>query len=312
MSLKIIASKILSKSPSDIIDGDLIELEEAIKCCSIDELNELWRSEGYSLLMMAVKAGQVDIIRLLYPHFLNDYRADKLCVQLLKLALFRKQEEVAKVLLNFGVYLNADTQHAILLLACDNHEIMTILIERGIDINMIGYSLNTRRFDTCLHLSCRKGNLEMIQLLFMYGADANLHREGLHPPIVDACIANQIDAIRLLLAKGADINITEGMYGAIHLTPLARACEHGFVEVTRLLLEHGADVNATDSSGDTALIHTLRCFSPPYLECIHLLLEYGADVSIVNTDGYTALEYVDKNTEIAHMILNSQLERVLK
>ena len=313
MSLKVIASKILTRSSSDIIDEDSNQLDSAIKCSCIEDFHEFWCHEGHSLLVKAVEAGLVDLTRLLYPYFLKARGpGDKICVQLLKLAILHKHEKVAEILLGLGVYLSADIQHSILLLACGNLEIMTKLIERGVDINKFGYSSDINRYDTCLHVACRKGDLEMMQLLLKYGADANIHHVSLVPPIVDACVYNKVDAIRLLISSGADINHSEGMHFQLHLIPLAVACEHGFVEITRLLLEHGADVNATDFSGDTPLIHTIRCSSSHNLECIQLLLEYGADVSIVNTDGYTALEYVDRNTEIAHMILNSQLECILK
>ena len=313
MSLKIIASKILTRSSSDIIVEDLNQLDSAIKCSCIEGFHEFWYHEGHSLLVKAVEAGLVDLTRLLYSYFLKARGpGDTLCVQLLKLAILHKHEKVAELLLDLGVFLDTDTQRSILLLDCDNLEIMTILIEHGVDINKIGYSSDISRFDTCLHVACRKGDLKMMQLLLKCGADANIHHVGLVPPIVDACAYNKVDATRLLIDSGADIYHSEGKHFQLHPIPLAVACEHGFVEVTRLLLEHGADVNATDFSGDTPLIHTLRRSLLPNLECIQLLLEYGADVSIVNTDGYTALEYVDRNTEIANMILNSQLECILK
>jgi ankyrin repeat protein len=60
----------------------------------------------------------------------------------------------------------------------------------------------------------------------------------------------QLDVVKLLTRRGADVNRQDGEFA----TPLHLAAEGGYVEVARFLLEHGADVNAKDGGhGPTPL-----------------------------------------------------------
>ncbi|CAC5363450.1 ANK [Mytilus coruscus] len=62
---------------------------------------------------------------------------------------------------------------------------------------------------------------------------------GRATPLHLMCLVNDIDIIRLLLRKKADINIRKEDGS----TPLFLACQVGFTNVVRLLLNHGADKN---------------------------------------------------------------------
>ena len=71
-------------------------------------------------------------------------------------------------------------------------------------------------------------------------------------------------------------------------TPLHNAAAASSVEAARLLLAHGADVNARDSAGRTPLIIAASNMGTD--EMIQLLVESGADPSIVDSDHNTALD----------------------
>jgi hypothetical protein len=59
---------------------------------------------------------------------------------------------------------------------------------------------------------------------------------------------NYIAVVQLLLARGADINAI-----CLH-TPLGNMVLHGNVDVVRILIDKGADVNKKDDSGNTPLM----------------------------------------------------------
>src|SRR2546426_959696 len=65
---------------------------------------------------------------------------------------------------------------------------------------------------------------------------------------VDAAVSgNRAEAVRILLAAGADPNPrSEG-----NATTLHKAAQHGNLEVVRMLLDHGADPNAVRDGGHT-------------------------------------------------------------
>lgn len=67
--------------------------------------------------------------------------------------------------------------------------------------------------------------------------------QGLNDQLLAAAKKGDTEAVKSLLAKGADVN-AKSPYGA---TPLFFACDRGHTEVVKLLLEKGADVNARDT-----------------------------------------------------------------
>lgn len=127
--------------------------------------------------------------------------------------------------------------------------------------------------------------------------------------------AASLPVIRLLLAKGANVNARtrevppsrKWLYSLNDVswvdytgqTPFLRAAFSGDTTVMRLLLEHGADPNLATQGGTTALMaasgvgwvvqQTYTESMPNLLEAIRICLEQGADVNAVNSMGLTAL-----------------------
>jgi ankyrin repeat protein len=77
-------------------------------------------------------------------------------------------------------------------------------------------------------------------------------------------------AVKAFLDKGTDVN-AKTQYGA---TALAYACDKGHVEVVRLLIERGADVNVRDTFYGEAPIGWAS--SKGYTEIVKMLLDKGA------------------------------------
>jgi ankyrin repeat protein len=74
-------------------------------------------------------------------------------------------------------------------------------------------------------------------------------REGIAPPWREPSNRNPVDAVKVLLAAGADPNAkTPAGDTALHL-----AAWDGRAEIVRALVEGGADVNVRDANGKTAL-----------------------------------------------------------
>jgi len=82
-------------------------------------------------------------------------------------------------------------------------------------------------------------------------------------------IAGRRDVIRLLLERGADVNVLKDD----NKTPLHLAARNGMVGNVRVLLEHGANVGAEDKEGSTPfqIASAEGCN-----EMVELLSEYGA------------------------------------
>ena len=85
-----------------------------------------------------------------------------------------------------------------------------------------------------------------MRLLLDKGTDVNKADEDGQTPLLIACQKGHVDAVRLVLEKGAEVDQAEKKYGA---TPLFVACGHGHVDAARLLLDKGADVTRTTRDG---------------------------------------------------------------
>jgi hypothetical protein len=74
-------------------------------------------------------------------------------------------------------------------------------------------------------------------------------------PLIIAARNGQISLVRILLERGANVNLRDQ---ETEVTPLIVAAQNGHLQVVDLLLEKGAEVNARDKNGKTALREALR------------------------------------------------------
>src|SRR5262249_23861539 len=100
----------------------------------------------------------------------------------------------------------------------------------------------------------------------------------------NAIIANDLDRVRFLVSKGADINKPDSQ----GWTPLQSAARQRHDDMVKLLIELGADVNLADSSGTTPL---LAAVARDHVPTIKALLEHGADIEKADPEGYRPLPF---------------------
>lgn len=75
-------------------------------------------------------------------------------------------------------------------------------------------------------------------------------------------------------------------------TPLYWACERKNIEIIRAVIERGADLNAAEQNGFTPL-HLATFLGN--VDVVKVLLEYGASVDCVTNTGATPLHLAAKN-----------------
>ena len=116
------------------------------------------------------------------------------------------------------------------------------------------------------------------------GSSALIFAAGTAPEETTARRAERLEACKLLLARGANVN-TRNKVGN---RPLLIAAELQLLELTRILVDHpDIELNAQDIRGDTALHRALnpsRSFTP---EILKLLLARGAKLEQPNALGET-------------------------
>ena len=103
---------------------------------------------------------------------------------------------------------------------------------------------------TALHVAAHYGQLGVMKLLMGVGANLNtLAKNSIAcTPIGAAAAGHQLEAIKMLLEKGADVNIANSHgYTVLHY-----AAAEGDAELARLCLTHGADKTLKGKDGHTA------------------------------------------------------------
>ena len=88
--------------------------------------------------------------------------------------------------------------------------------------------------------------------------------------LIVAARKSNVEAVKALLAKGADVN-AKTEYGA---TPLFFACDRGNLEVVKILIDAGADVNISDTFYKSTAVNW--AVSKDHGAIVKLLLEKGA------------------------------------
>ena len=103
--------------------------------------------------------------------------------------------------------------------------------------------------------------------------------------LYDKVVENDIEAVKKLLAAGADINEQVEVGGAGTMTPLLAAVFYRYEEMAKLLISKGADINAKTSRGETPLI--VACHSSE--ELARLLVSKGAEINVKDGTGAFSL-----------------------
>ena len=127
----------------------------------------------------------------------------------------------------------------------------------------------------------RENNLAQLKALLSQEAGADAADNHAITPLMYAAEIGSVDAMRLLLDHGADVN-AQNAFGSTAL--MWSASDPAKV---RLLLDRGAQVNTVAKSGRTALI--IAAFTNPSAQVVRLLLAKGAKVDVMDVRHVTPM-----------------------
>ena len=131
------------------------------------------------------------------------------------------------------------------------------------------------------------GSTEHLEALVESGCDVNAWGGEDHGyPLHAACRYHNIDAIKLLISKSADVHAIDGKYGSTLQAALIPKAIGWLDDRTRdmveLLLEKGVDVNAQGGDFGNALQAACAARGGDSTSMVRILLDHGAEV---NTSG---------------------------
>lgn len=162
--------------------------------------------------------------------------------------------------------------------------------------------------ETALHRAAQVGQTTTMDELILNGADLNAkvhhHYLGQATPMILASVCLRIDAIRVLLNRGVDVNASDPQK---RLTPLHFAASMD-TNLTRFLLDYGADANLAAFQPPMTSLHFSVYFAHAYdgaCDRVKLLLNSGAHINLRNGSGNTALHIaiLGGHQDLAHALL---------
>lgn len=211
------------------------------------------------------------------------------------MAILQNHFECAKLLLECGADPNISYFDGPQITLLDSKDLpyIRLLLEFGAKPNV-----PARNGMTALMKSCELGALtyKTTECLIEKGADVNYINFKTTYPM--SCLhyaigSGHFETVKLLLDKGAKVNIRERVIGKTQSNSFPSALHFaimsGNIEIVTLLLDHGADMTIADSIYGNAL-HLATCYrigSSTQIELVQLLLSRGSDpnAKVLNSHG---------------------------
>ncbi len=190
--------------------------------------------------------------------------------------------------------------------AYDGHlDMMELLVDRGADVNAVDRGSGGSG-GTALHVATRARQLEAVRLLLKAGANVNVRNKDGITPLMNAL--EEKDIVFLLIAGRADLNARtdDGV------TALMLAAARHLTDMIQPLVNLGADINARSDRGWTPLMYAAGAIdSVDDPETVQALLDKGADSNAQDRDGWTALMFSAKQglTGAARVLVQSGADR---
>ena len=259
---------------------------------------DLYDDDGYSILYIPIKFGNLDIIQLLL-----DYNNSSIGIPIhlmvdkngwiaINYAIHFKNYECFKLLLKITPHNTVDNfRNTILHVAIHTYSVKFIqtIISEFKNIKSIINSVN-KFGETALHFASRYNLPDVAKLLLENGADPNFQNFENHAtPLHVACDSSYDKIIQILLDYNADVNLQNMLgYTPAHISVLNNA-----IFILKLLMTHKnsaekINLNVFDANLEYPLHNVLKVVPENVYEFIELLLP-KTDINFQNNEGDSVL-----------------------
>lgn len=163
----------------------------------------------------------------------------------------------------------------------DDEGALISLIQGGVDLEQRGGNLGAALSTPLQHARAR-GNLSMMHLLLVHSVQLEAVQSG-STVLLQAVAADQVEATKLLLVFGANVNARHkpDEKTALHI---ASELRHVNMALIGVLIDAGVDMHAVDSRGWTALHYAVH---ENHRSLVYHLIQHGALLLARTNDGLT-------------------------
>ena len=266
-NLKISEKEFLLETSQNNVDNVLNLIQAGVDVNCQDE-------NSMTALMVACHAGHVHLIEELKRAGVNLNTQNLHGDTALILATKQNNTKCVRLLTEFGSNVNLQGKngqtalmHAV---KSKNTNCLQVLIEADADLNV-----QNDNGQTALMIGIPE-SVEAVYMLINAGADVNLACSKGKTAIAVAASSGQMDSIRKLIERGADVNIKKEDHG---ITPLMAAAQNGHTECVRGLIQAGVDLCIKNRNFMSALTRA-NTNSSNQLTCVRKLMEAGTDIDI--------------------------------
>ena len=200
----------------------------------------------------------------------------------------------------------------------NNLSSLSLLLNNGANL-----LISNNEGETALHRACRRDNFNLVEMIVNKAQETTDH-EGFRKfidrqpsshktALIECAEHNQLQALKLLLGKGADYTL----HGHFGNTPLLWASMNGHYDVVVALLEHAKQEEHSlfkdfiDHKNRDGVNAVFEAAGRGYLPIVGLLLDEGIDWSVVKKPGATTALHAASwggRTEVVSKLLTKAYE----
>lgn len=167
------------------------------------------------------------------------------------------------------------------------------LIEKGVHVNTVDLYRNT-----AFHAAAIHNSFDLAKILIGKGADINIPNRWGYTPIYRC---RSIEMCRYMVENGADINHICSVGG----TPLTMNCFNGEIELVRFMVEDLKVPIEGEKTGTLMMTPLISAADWGHQNIVEYLIKMGANVNEYDTEGLPPLWYALKinHTEMAKYLI---------